>query len=53
MSNSANEPAETPPAESGGTSDPDEPGYISDDQLPEDVRPSEDNPLAQDPDEEA
>lgn len=28
------------------------PGAISDDQLPEDLRPSEDNPLARNPDEE-
>ena len=30
----------------------DEPTYVSDDQLPEDLRPSEDNPLAKAPDEE-
>lgn len=32
--------------------DDDEPGYITDDQLPQDVRPDEDNPLALDPDEQ-
>ena len=42
---------------SGGTASPDSPtiGGISDDQLPEDLQPGEDNPLAEplDPDDEA
>ncbi len=64
---SQTEPAETPRAtsgtseadsdHSGDTTSPDSAtvGGISDEQLPEDLRPSEDNPLAQplDPDDEA
>jgi hypothetical protein len=30
----------------------DDPSYVSDDQLPEDLRPSDDNPLAMPPDED-
>jgi hypothetical protein len=64
---SQQDPGETPEASSGtspadsdhsgGTSSPDDAtlGGISDDQLPEDLQPGEDNPLAEplDPDDEA
>jgi hypothetical protein len=66
-SESQQDPGETPEAtsgtspadsdHSGGTASPDEATIagISDDQLPEDLQPSDDNPLAQplDPDDEA
>ena len=42
MTNSADEPDPKPDTEPGG---------ISDDQLPEDLQPTDDNPLAQNPDE--
>ncbi len=50
------ESTETPQASSGTSpADADHSGGIADDQLPEDVRPGEDNPLAEplDPDDEA
>ena len=66
-SGSQTEPGETPEAgsgtspadsdHSGGTASPDQAtlGGISDEQLPEDLQPGEDNPLAEplDPDDEA
>jgi hypothetical protein len=42
MTTSTDEPDPKPDAEPGG---------ISDDQLPEDLQPTDDNPLAQNPDE--
>jgi hypothetical protein len=42
----------TSPREGKDPTEPDDPGAITDDLLPEDLRPTDDNPLAQVPDEE-
>ena len=57
MTNSPSEPNEAEQSEKAkGSADDEksetEQGYIDDSQLPEDLQPTDDNPLAQNPDEE-
>jgi len=50
MTTSSNEPGEQEStSESGAQESTSEPGVIEDEQLPEDLQPTDDNPLAKDP----
>lgn len=49
MTTSSNEPGEHESSGEPGEQESSEPGVIDDDQLPEDLQPTDDNPLAKDP----